>query len=72
MKSNGTEQLYQFPGQQSMKKNFLGLERFENIKSSSLLKQIVQNSKEKKKGVSSQIQKRVLERIMDHIKILYS
>lgn len=53
-------------------KEFLGLERFENIKSSSLLKQIVQNSKEKKKGVSSQIQKRVLERIMDHIKILYS
>ena len=30
-------------------KEFLGLERFENIKSSSLLKQIVQNSKEKKK-----------------------
>lgn len=67
VKSNGTEQLYQFPGQQS-----IGLERFENIKSSSLLKQIVQNCKEKKKGVSSQIQKRVLERIMDHIKILYS
>lgn len=53
-------------------KEFLGLERFENIKSSSLLKQIVQNSKEKKKVVSSQTQKRVLERIMDHIKMLYS